>query len=154
MKDKFILCLSPITAGVSLAMLAAVVANGYFCVEKIFDGFDWKVAVYVLTEIVVAAVVVLMIKEMFKTGVRFTGDRVEFTAVDENNVFEYAHIVKAQTGKDTKASLKKNFVDRYSHIVIYLDDDSVVTIELGLTTKRTLNKIDTEFRNRINKAEY
>lgn len=154
MKDKFILCLSPITAGVSLAMLAAVVANGYFCVEKISDGFDWKVAVYVLTEIVVAAVVVLMIKEMFKTGVRFTGDRVEFTGVDENNVFEYAHIVKVQTGKDTKASLKKNFVDRYSHIVIYLDDDSVVTIELGLTTKRTLNKIDTEFRNRINKAEY
>ena len=90
-----------------------------------------------------------MAKEVLKTGVRFTSDKVEFTGVDENNVFEYSHIVKVQTGRDTKASLKKNFVDRYSHIIIFLDDDSVVTIELGLTTKHTLKVIDDEFKARI-----
>ena len=149
MKDKFVMCLSPITAVVTLAMAVAVAVNAYFCGEKVVEGFDWKVGVYVLVEIVAAVIVVLMAKEVLKTGVRFTSDKVEFTGVDENNVFEYSHIVKVQTGRDTKASLKKNFVDRYSYIIIFLDDDSVVTIELGLTTKRTLKAIDDEFMARI-----
>ena len=150
MKDKFVMCLSPITAGVAFVMAVAVVFNAYFCFTKVSEGFDWKVGVYVLVEIVAAVVVALMIKEVFKTGVRFTSDKAEFTGVDENNMFEYSHIKKIQTGRDTKASLKKNFVDRYSHIIIFLDDDSVVTIELGLTTKRTLKKIENEFNARIN----
>lgn len=149
MKDRFVMCLSPITAAVTLAMAVAVAVNAYFCGEKVAEGFDWKVGVYVLVEIVAAVIVVLMVKEVLKTGVRFTSDKVEFTGVDENNVFEYSHIVKVQTARDTKASLKKNFVDRYSHIIIFLDDDSVVTVELGLTTKHTLKAIDDEFKVRI-----
>lgn len=149
MKDRFVMCLSPITAAVTLAMAVAVAVNAYFCGEKVAEGFDWKVGVYVLVEIVAAVIVVLMAKEVLKTGVRFTSDKVEFTGVDENNVFEYSHIVKVQTARDTKASLKKNFVDRYSHIIIFLDDDSVATVELGLTTKRTLKAIDDEFKARI-----
>ena len=91
MKDKFVMCLSPITAVVTLAMAVAVAVNAYFCGEKVVEGFDWKVGVYVLVEIVAAVIVVLMAKEVLKTGVRFTSDKVEFTGVDENNVFEYSH---------------------------------------------------------------
>ena len=90
-----------------------------------------------------------MIKEIIKTGVYFGDDRVEFTGVDDNNVFEYSRISRVEGVRDTKASLKKNFVDRYSRVILYLDDDSVVTVELGLTSKKTLDDIDNEFKQRL-----
>ena len=64
MKDRFIMCLSPITAAVTLAMAVAVAVNAYFCGTKVVEGFDWKVGVYVLVEVVAAVIVVLMAKEV------------------------------------------------------------------------------------------
>ena len=149
MKNKFVRCLSPITAGVTLAMLIAVAFNGYYSVTKIIQSPDWKTAVYLFVELVAVAIVVLMIKEIIKTGVYFGDDRVEFTGVDDNNVFEYSRISRVEAVRDTKASLKKNFVDRYSRVILYLDDDSVVTVELGLTSKKTLDCINNEFKQRL-----
>ena len=157
MKNKFVRCLSPITAGVTLAMLIAVAFNGYYSVTKIIQSPDWKTAVYLFVELVAfvhrilvaVAIVVLMIKEIIKTGVYFGDDRVEFTGVDDNNVFEYSRISRVEAVRDTKASLKKNFVDRYSRVILYLDDDSVVTVELGLTSKKTLDYINNEFKQRL-----
>ena len=148
MKNKFVRCLSPITAGVTVAMLIAVAFNGYYSVTKIIQSPDWKTAVYLFVELVAIAIVVLMIKEIIKTGVYFGDDRVEFTGVD-NNVFEYSRISRVEAVRDTKASLKKNFVDRYSRVILYLDDDSVVTVELGLTSKKTLDCINNEFKQRL-----
>lgn len=149
MKNKFVRCLSPITAGVTLAMLIAVAFNGYYSVTQIIQSPDWKTAVYLFVELVAVAIVVLMIKEIIKTGVYFGDDRVEFTGVDDNNVFEYSRISRVEAVRDTKASLKKNFVDRYSRVILYLDDDSVVTVELGLTSKKTLDNINNEFKQRL-----
>ena len=118
MKNKFVRCLSPITAGVTLAMLIAVAFNGYYSVTKIIQSPDWKTAVYLFVELVAVAIVVLMIKEIIKTGVYFGDDRVEFTGVDDNNVFEYSRISRVEAVRDTKASLKKNFVDRYSRVIL------------------------------------
>ena len=51
MKNKFVRCLSPITAGVTLAMLIAVAFNGYYSVTKIIQSPDWKTAVYLFVEL-------------------------------------------------------------------------------------------------------
>ncbi|HBN38533.1 MAG TPA: hypothetical protein DD404_03295, partial [Ruminococcaceae bacterium] len=61
-------------------------------------------------------------------------------------------IVKVETYKDTKASFKKSFTDRFSLLILTLDDDTQVTVSLGYTTKKTLDKILTQLNSRINKA--
>lgn len=149
MKNRFIRCFSPITTGVTLAIIFAVILNGYYAITKIIESQNgWNIC-YVVIEAFAILIAALMTKEVLKNGVKFTENTVEFTGLDDNNIFEYSHIIKVEASKDTSASLKKNFVDRYSQIIIYLDDESSVTIVLGLTTKKTLNAIETEIKNRM-----
>ena len=65
----------------------------------------------------------------------FYEDRLEFTGIDDKNVFLYSDIAGVETYRDTKASLKKNFIDRHSLIIITRNDETVTTVDIGLTSK-------------------
>ena len=52
--------------------------------------------------------------------------------------------------KDTKASLKKNFNDRQSQVIITLKDGRVVTVDIGLTSMKKLKKIENEIYSHLN----
>ena len=74
---------------------------------------------------------------------------MEFTGIDDKNVFSYSDITEVETYQDTKASLKKNFIDRHSLIMITLNDDTVTTIDIGLTSKKLLIKFKKELAEHI-----
>lgn len=149
MKDKFIRVLSPFTLAFVLLLDIAVIVFAYYAVKKLSEQLSAVNVIFAVIEIAAILIAVLVTKEVFTNGVRFRNNEVEFTGVDDNNLFHYTDIVKIESSKDNKASLKKNFVDRYSSIIIYLKDESVVTIELGLTTNKTLKKIADELNSRI-----
>ena len=52
--------------------------------------------------------------------------------------------------KDTKASLKKNFNDRQSQVIITLKNGGVVTVDIGLTSMKKLKKIENEINSHLN----
>ena len=104
---------------------------------------------FLIITIISAVIAVLTSKEVFSSGGKFNDKQFEFTAIDSNNVFEYSKIEKIESSKDVSASFKKGFVDRYSHIIVYFKNGNITTIELGLTTVKSLNKITDEIKSRI-----
>lgn len=154
MKEKFIRVLSPFTLAFVIVLDAAVIVFAYYAVKKLSEQLSAINIIFSIIEFAAIIVAVLVTKEVLTNGVKFSDDKVEFTGVDDNNIFDYADIVKIESSKDNKASLKKNFIDRYSSIIIFLKDESVVTIELGLTTAGTLRKIADELNERIKKERY
>lgn len=149
MKNKFIRVISPITITVVVCLDIAIIGIGAFAIKKIQQSIDgWTIA-FLVIELFAIIIGILATKEAVSNGVRFDNEKMEFTGLDDNNVFKYQDIEKIETNKDTKASLRKNFVDRYSSIIIFKKDNSVTTIELGLTTRKTLLKIADEINNRI-----
>lgn len=152
MEDKFIRVVSPFTLAVSLVLDFACVFLCYTAVISIGNRMDfWQIAFYII-DIISVILVVLYNKETFSNGVKFSEECIEFVGIDDDNVFEYSHIVKVETYKDTKASFKKSFTDRFSLLILTLDDGTQVTVSLGYTTKKTLDKILPQLNSRINKA--
>lgn len=151
MKEKFIRVLSPFTLGFVIVLDAAVIGFAYYAVQKLSYQVSTINVIFAFIDVIAIIVAVLVTKEVLTNGVKFRDDEVEFTGIDDNNLFDYDDIIKIDYSKDNKASLKKNFIDRYSSIIIYLKDESVVTIELGLTTNGTLKKIVNELNLRIEK---
>lgn len=149
MKNKFIRTLSPITALVIMVLDVAVVYYLWYVIEKLTKKLDMWNVLFIIFEAFALVVAFLVSKNVLKQGVKFDEEKLEFTSLDDNNIFCYADIEKIESSKDTKASLRKNFVDRYSHIIFYLKDGNVVTVDLGLTTVRTLSKITDEINQRI-----
>ena len=144
MKNKFYRIISPVTLLVVLALDAAVAVYAVFAVKKLIQN----VSVYsVLFAIVVA---VLVSKYVVSQGIVFGEKSFEFTALDENNVFNYEDIEDIKINKDTKASLKKNFNDRQSQVIITLKDGKVVTVDIGLTSMKKLKKIEKEINSHLN----
>lgn len=146
---KFIRVISPISLAVMLAFDIGIIFFANYAVQKIMQGVDIWTILFLIIILLSICLALAISKEILTNGVRFDEEKVEFTGLDENNVFQYRDIKNVEAQRDTKASLKKNFVDRYSHIILYLNDDSVVTIDLGLTTAKALNKIEVEIKNRI-----
>ena len=68
----------------------------------------------------------------------------------KNNVFNYDDVENIKIHKDTKASLKKNFNDRQSQIIITLKNGGVVTVDIGLTSMKKLKKIENEINSHLN----
>lgn len=149
MKNKFIRVLSPITLLVIGVLDIAIIAFGVFAVEKLITETSKINITFAVIETFAIIIGALVSKEVVSNGVNFCENEFEFTGLDDNNVFNYSDIEKVETSKDTKASLKKNFVDRYSSVTLYLKDETVTTISLGLTTVRTLTKIRNEILSRI-----
>lgn len=149
MKDKFIRCVSPIEVIISFAVEASGIGFLVYAIKELKGRTDFYAAVFYIVTVFAIVLGFFMIKQAFSQGVIFYSDRLEFTDIDNANIFEYKNIKSVDSYKDTKVSFKKKVVERFSLIIIELDDGTSVTITLGYTTKRTLNKIVNEIKSRI-----
>ncbi|MDE5604878.1 MAG: hypothetical protein K2I73_04765 [Eubacterium sp.] len=149
MKKKFIRIISPITIIVIALLDIAVVGFAIFSVKKIIEVQNLYSIFFGVFEILAIVVAVLVTKETISHGIAFYEDRLEFTGIDDKNVFPYNDITEVETYQDTKASLKKNFIDRHSLIMITLNDDTVTTIDIGLTSKKLLIQFKKELAEHI-----
>lgn len=149
MKDKFIRCVSPIEVIISFAVEASGIGFLVYAIKELKDRTDFYAAVFYIVTVFAIVLGFFMIKQAFSQGVIFYSDNLEFTDIDNANIFEYKKIKSVDSYKDTKVSFKKKVVERFSLIIIELDDGTSVTITLGYTTKRTLNKIVNEIKSRI-----
>jgi len=149
LKNKFISIISPLSVIIALTLDTAVVYYGVYAVQNIGKNASALNIVFLIIDICSIFLAVFYTREVLRHGIRFKEDSFELTFLDENNAFEYANIESVEVFKDTKASFKKNFVDRYSRITLNLKDGNSATLELGLTTKRKLKKIESEINSRI-----
>lgn len=149
MKDKFIRCVSPIEVIISFVVEASGIGFLVYAIKELRGRTDFYAAVFYIVTVFAIVLGFFMIKQALSQGVIFYSDRLEFTDIDNANIFEYKKIKSVDSYKDTKVSFKKKVVERFSLIIIELDDGTSVTITLGYTTKRTLNKIVNEIKSRI-----
>ncbi|MCI7800636.1 hypothetical protein [Eubacterium sp.] len=149
MKDKFIRCVSPIEVIISFAVEASGIGFLVYAIKELKGRTDFYAVIFYIVTVFAIVLGFFMIKQAFSQGVIFYSDRLEFTDIDNANIFEYKKIKSVDSYKDTKVSFKKKVVERFSLIIIELDDGTSVTITLGYTTKRTLNKIVNEIKSRI-----
>lgn len=149
MKDKFIRVISPITLLVVGVLDIAVIGFAVFTVKKIIEFTTVFVIIFAIFEAFAIIVAVLVTKEVLIHGVVFRENELEFTALDENNIFTYSDIISVKAERFDKASLIKNFNDRHSNLIFTLSNDSIVTVDIGLTSKKTLNRIYDEIQLRI-----
>lgn len=149
MKDKFIRRVSPIEVIISFAVEASGIGFLVYAIKELKGRTDFYAVIFYIVTVFAIVLGFFMIKQAFSQGVIFYSDRLEFTDIDNANIFEYKKIKSVDSYKDTKVSFKKKVVERFSLIIIELDDGTSVTITLGYTTKRTLNKIVNEIKSRI-----
>lgn len=149
MKEKFIRAISPITLAVVSVLDVAVLFYGAYALKRIFYQPRASVIIFAAFDFIALIIAVLVTKETLSNGVKFYDDELEFTGLDDDNVFAYSDITGVEAVKDTKASLIKNFNDRKSKIILTLKDNKIVTIDLGLTSKAALDKITNEIEQRI-----
>lgn len=149
MKDKFIRCVSPIEVIISFVVEASGIGFLVYAIKELKGRTDFYAAVFYIVTVFAIVLGFFMIKQAFSQGVIFYSDNLEFTDIDNADIFEYKKIKSVDSYKDTKVSFKKKVVERFSLIIIELDDGTSVTITLGYTTKRTLNKIVNEIKSRI-----
>ena len=149
MKDKFIRCVSPIEVIISFAVEASGIGFLVYAIKELKGRTDFDAVIFYIVTVFAIVLGFFMIKQAFSQGVIFYSDNLEFTDIDNANIFEYKKIKSVDSYKDTKVSFKKKVVERFSLIIIELDDGTSVTITLGYTTKRTLNKIVNEIKSRI-----
>ena len=149
MKDKFIRCVSPIEVIISFVVEASGIGFLAYAIKELKGRTDFYAVIFYIVTVFAIVLGFFMIKQAFSQGVIFYSDRLEFTDIDNANIFEYKKIKSVDSYKDTKVSFKKKVVERFSLIIIELDDGTSVTITLGYTTKRTLNKIVNEIKSRI-----
>lgn len=149
MKDKFIRCVSPIEVIISFAVEASGIGFLVYAIKELKGRTDFYAAIFYIVTVFAIVLGFFMIKQALSQGVIFYSDNLEFTDIDNANIFEYKKIKSVDSYKDTKVSFKKKVVERFSLIIIELDDGTSVTITLGYTTKRTLNKIVNEIKSRI-----
>lgn len=151
MKDKFLRILSPITLAVVALLDAAVIGYGIYAIKRLIAVQNTTIIIFTICDLAAIIIAVLVTKEVFSNGVKFYSDEMEFTGLDNDSIFAYNNIEKVETEKDTKPSFVKNFVDRQSKVILTLKDERVVTIDIGLTTKNGLKKIEDEINSRIQK---
>lgn len=149
MNNKFIRTLSPITLAVTITFDAAAICYSVFAVQKIKQDVDKWTVIFIIIMIFAVLLAIGMTANILKTGVILRPDEVEFNGLDDNNIFKYKEIESIDISRDVKLSLRKNFVDRYSVVILKLTDGSIVTLELGLTTGRKLKKIKAEIEKRL-----
>lgn len=148
MKDKFLRILSPITLAVVAVLDAAVIGYGIYAIKRLIAVQNATVIIFTICDFAAIIIAALVTKEVLSNGVKFYNDEMEFTGLDNDSIFAYSDIERVETEKDTKPSFVKNFVDRQSKVILTLKDERVVTIDIGLTTKNTLNKIEDEIKSR------
>ena len=128
---------------------AAIAYYTYIAVLKIMADKGVFASLFLALQVGAMIIAALTTREVLRHGVLLTDREIVFTALDFDNKVRYDEIERIEVVKDTKASLRKNFISRYSSLVFYLNDDTVLTVELGITTKRKLNQIENEINTRL-----
>lgn len=146
---KFVRCVSIFALAVAIILDAACTVFSVYSIISLRERADFWGIAFVVIMLFSDALGVLFTKETLSNGVKFFDDYVEFTGIDENNVYKYSDIERAESSRDTRASLRKNLVDRYSNVTLYLRDESIVSIQLGLTSGKTLKRITDELTSRL-----
>ena len=146
---KFVRCVSIFALAVAIILDTACAVFSVYSIISLRERADFWGIAFVVIMLFSDVLGVLFTKETLSNGVKFFDDYVEFTGIDENNVYKYSDIERIETSRDTKASFRKNFVDRYSNVTLYLKDESVVCIQLGLTSGKTLKKITDELTSHL-----
>ena len=136
MKNKLYRIISPVTLLIVLALDAATVAYAVFAVKKLIQNVSVYSVLFAIIDIFAIVVAVLVSKYVVSQGIVF-GDE---TFDDVENI---------KIHKDTKASLKKNFNDRQSQVIITLKNGGVVTVDIGLTSMKKLKKIENEINSHL-----
>lgn len=149
MKEKFLRILSPITLTVIAFLDLACICYAVFAIKKLMAFPSANAILFFACDIIAIIVAALVTKESFSNGIKFYDDELEFTMLDNNNIYAYSDIVSVETKKDTKASFTKNFIDRQSKLILTLKNEMVITIDIGLTTKGTLEKCREEIESRL-----
>lgn len=150
MKNKFYRIISPVTFLVVLVLDISVIAYAVFAVKKLLENLSVYSVIFAIIDLFAIVVGALVSKYVISQGIVFNETSFEFTALDENNIFNYDDIASIKISKDTKASLKKNFNDRQSQIIIEEKDGKVTTVDIGLTSMKKLKKIENEILSHIN----
>lgn len=149
MKNKFYRVISPLTFIIVLILDIAVVAYAVFAVKKLIQNVSVYSVIFAIIDLFAIVVAVLVTKYIVSQGIVFGDESFEFTALDENNVFKYSDIENIKISKDTKASFKKNFIDRQSQIIVEQKDGKVTTVGIGVTSMKKLKKIEKEILSHI-----
>ena len=149
MNDKYIRTVPPL----SLAIIAAFDAISAAITVAACVNLSRQISFLSIAFLVIMAVDIIAAigatRNLLQNGVIFHEDRMEFTNLDDNNEFLYAEIKTAEVFRDSRASLKKTYTQRYSNIILHLKDGTVATVELGATTKKKLTQIEQEIKQRI-----
>lgn len=153
MKDKFIRIISPIALAVVIVLDIGVIAYGVFAVKNLMQRVTTLSIIFALCIILAVVVAVLTTRETVRNGVIFRENEMEFTGLDSDNIFKYEDIKNIAYVKDEKPSFVKNFIDRQSRIVLTFQDDRVITVDIGITTKNKLKEIEKEITDRIKVVE-
>lgn len=153
MKNKFIRIISPIALAVVIVLDIGVIAYGVFAVKNLMQRVTTLSIIFALCIILAVVVAVLTTRETVRNGVIFRENEMEFTGLDNDNIFKYEDIKNIAYVKDEKPSFVKNFIDRQSRIVLTFQDDKVVTVDIGITTKNKLKEIEKEITDRIKVVE-
>ncbi len=141
MKDKNLRILSPIQLIVVGILDIAVIVLGIIAIKNIIIFASMQNIFFLACEVIALIVAILTTKEILSHGVIFRDDEFEFTGIDENNLFEYESITGISAEKDEAPSFVKNMLDREACITFSLKNEQIITINLGFTTKNTLQKI-------------
>ncbi len=149
MKDKFFRIISPITLSVVIVLDVAIVAFAAFSVKKLLYFANFYAILFGICEVFALVMAVLVTKDVVTQGIKFGAEQLEFTNLDKDNIFSYDEILSVETQKDKKASLVKNFRDRQSKIILNLTDDRVVTVDIGITTDKTLKEAAEKIISRL-----
>lgn len=153
MKNKFIRIISPIALAVVIVLDIGVIAYGVFAVKNLMQRVTTLSIIFALCIILAVVVAVLTTRETVRNGVIFRENEMEFTGLDNDNIFKYEDIKNIAYVKDEKPSFVKNFIDRQSRIVLTFQDDKVITVDIGITTKNKLKEIEKEITDRIKVVE-
>ena len=151
MKNKFIRIIQPLSLLALFLLDMSALLLLYLIIKRIISGVDFYSVCLIIIDMTVLITGAVSTRQLLKSGVKISEDKIEFTALDKDNLYSFSNIKKAEYHRDSKASFRKSFTDRYSSIIFYLKDGSVATVELGFTTKRTLNKIADEINKRTSK---
>ena len=134
MKNKFYRIISPVTFLVVLVLDISVIAYAVFAVKKLLENLSVYSVIFAIIDLFAIVVGALVSKYVISQGIVFNDD----------------DIASIKINKDTKASLKKNFNDRQSQIIIEEKDGKVTTVDIGLTSMKKLKKIENEILSHIN----
>lgn len=152
MKKDFFRIVSPFSVFIAAMLDVGSIWFTVFVIKDFKSGNADTLSIIFAVMVVFAVILsVLFTKEIFSNGIIFYDDRCEFNAIDNDNIIYYRDIDSVEDYKDTKASLRKGFTERNSLIIFNLRNDTVHTINIGFTTKRTLKKAIEKINNYVKK---